>query len=208
MEKNRKADKEVKNTLNVIEKNSQIIAKNTKCTNKKLEAMESDITAIKKSSTSKFNIIMPIIALLVSLSGVTFAGSFNMSKSKTESEVKFINDKSESESKLESEYKIYLYPEYSTFNIGAKINMIASLNFETDAVIITAHLASGRDDIVSLERKSATEWQKKVEFTETGVHKIVVSATTPSGQVIENSIEVKVTPVSIDIDSIIHYFGL
>jgi hypothetical protein len=89
-----------------------------------------------------------------------------------------------------------------------KIDMTASLNFETDAVIITAYLASGGENTVSLERKNATEWQKKVEFTETGVHEIVVTATAPNGKVIENSIEVEVTPVSIDMDRINQYLGL
>lgn len=119
-----------------------------------------------------------------------------------DSEVKIVDDKPE------SEYKIYLYPEYSTFYIGMQIDMTASVNFETDAVIITAYLASGREDTVSLERKNTTEWQKKVEFTETGVHEIVVTATAPNGEVIENSIEVKVIPVGIDMDYINHYFNL
>ena len=60
---------------------------------------------------------------------------------------------------------------------------------------------------IQLERKNATEWQKNVEFTETGVHEIVVTATAPSGEVIENSIEVEVTPVSIDMDSINQFFN-
>ena len=119
-----------------------------------------------------------------------------------DSKVKIVDDKSE------SEYKIYLYPEYSTFYIGMQIDMTASVNFETDAVIITAYLASGREDTVSLERKNTTEWQKKVEFTETGVHEIVVTAIAPNGEVIENSIEVKVIPVGIDMDYINHYFNL
>lgn len=104
------------------------------------------------------------------------------------------------ESVQEPEYKIYLYPEYSTFDITTKVDMTAFLNFETDAVSITAYLASGREDTVPLERESTTEWKKKVEFTETGVHEVVVTATAPDGEVIENSIEVEVTPVNIDMD--------
>ena len=46
--------------------------------------------------------------------------------------------------------------------------MIASLNFEANAVSITAHLASGKEATVPLERKNTTEWQKKVEFEEIG----------------------------------------
>ena len=207
MGRNRKADREFKSTLDVIKESSQTIAKNTEHTNEKLDAMKSDIGEIKKSSTSKLPVIIAIITLLVAISGVSVVGILDRWKSKTESEVKIVDDKSESEPESEPEYKIYLYPEYSTFNIGMQIDMTASLNFETDAVIITAHLASSGEDTVSLERKNATEWQKNVEFTETGVHEIVVTATAPSGEVIENSIEVEVTPVSIDMDSINQFFN-
>lgn len=34
---------------------------------------------------------------------------------------------------------------------------------------------------------------KKVVFTETGIHEIIVTAIAPNGKVIENSIKVKVT---------------
>lgn len=194
-------NRKFKDTLDVIKESSQNIAINTEYTNEKLDAMKGDIGQIKKSSTSKLPVIIAIITLLVAISGVSIVGIWDRWKSKTESEVKAADGKSESEPESEPEYKIYLYPEYSTFNIGVEIDMTASLNFETDAVIITAHLASGEEDTVLLERKNATEWQKKVEFTETGVHEIVVTATAPNGEVIENSIEVKVTPVSIDMDS-------
>ena len=204
----RKADRELKSTLDEIKESSQIIAKNTEHTNEKLDAMRSDIGEIKKSSTSKLPVIIAFITLLVTVSGVKVVGVFDRWKTKTEPEVKTVDDKSESEPESQPEYKIYLYSEYSTFNIGKKIDMTASLNFETDAVIITAHLASGGENTVSLERKNATEWQKKVEFTETGVHEIVVTATAPNGEVIENSIEVEVTPVSIDMDRINQYLGL
>jgi hypothetical protein len=208
MGRNRKADREFKSTLDVIKESSQIIAKNTEHTNEKLDVMRSDIGEIKKSSTSKLPVIIAIISLLVTVSGVSVVGVSDRWKSKMEPEVKTVDDKSESELESQPEYKIYLYPEYSTFNIGMKIDMTASLNFETDAVIITAYLASGGENTVSLERKNATEWQKKVEFTETGVHEIVVTATAPNGKVIENSIEVEVTPVSIDMDRINQYLGL
>lgn len=208
MGRNRKADREIKSTLDVIKESCRTIANNTEHTNEKLDVMKSDIGEIKKSSTSKLPVMIAIISLLVAVSGVSVIGVFDRWKSKTESEVKTVNDKSESEPESQPEYKIYLYSEYSTFNIGMKIDMTASLNFETDAVIITAHLASGEENTVSLERKNETEWQKKVEFTETGVHEIVVTAIAPSGEVIENSIEVEVTPVSINMDRITQYFGL
>ena len=106
----------------------------------------------------------------------------------------------------ESEYKIYLYPEYNKFSKGMKIDMMASLNFETDAVNITAHLASGGEDTVPLERKNKKEWQKKVEFTEVGIHEIIVSAVAPNGEVIKNCVEVKVTFNCIDMESITQFF--
>lgn len=202
MARNRKADRRFRSALDIIKENSQTIAENARHTNEKLDVMKSDIGEIKTSSTSKLPIIIAIITLLVAVSGVSVIGIWDRWKAKMDSEVKIVDDKPE------SEYKIYLYPEYSTFYIGMQIDMTASVNFETDAVIITAYLASGREDTVSLERKNTTEWQKKVEFTETGVHEIVVTATAPNGEVIENSIEVKVIPVGMDMDYINHYFNL
>lgn len=203
MGRNRKTDRELKSTLDVVKESAQTIAKNTEQTNEKLDDMKSDIGKITESSTSKLPVIIAIITLLVAFSGISVIGVYDRWKSKTQSEVGNANDESEAE----PEYKIYLYAEYSTFNKGMKIDMTASLNFETDAVSITAHLASGGEDTVPLERKNETEWQKKVEFTELGIHEIVVSATAPNGKVIENSIEVEVTPVSIDMESINQLFN-
>lgn len=205
MGRNRRTDRELKNTLGAIKENSRTIAENTTHTNEKLDNIKSDIGTIKKSSTSKLPVIIAIITLLVTFSGVSVVGIMDRLKSKTESEAE--TDVNGSESEPESEYKIYLYPEYSTFEITTKVDMTASLNFEADSVSITAHLASGGEDTVLLERKNATEWQKKVEFTETGVHEVVVSATAPNGEVIENSIEVEVIPASMDIDMINQFFG-
>lgn len=87
--------------------------------------------------------IISIIVLLVAVSGVSVIGIWDRWKAKMDSEVKIVDDKSE------SQYKIYLYSEYSTFYIGMQIDMTASVNFETDAVIVTAYLASGREDTVS-----------------------------------------------------------
>lgn len=202
MGKNRKTNREFKSTLDAVKESSRIIAKNTAQTNEKLADMKSDIGKITESSTSKLPVIIAIIAVLVTFSGVSVMGIYDKWKSKTQSDVETLNDESEEESK----YKIYLYSEYSTFNKGMKIEMTASLNFEADAVNITAHLASGGEGTVSLARKNETEWQKKVEFTEVGIHEIVVSATAPNGEVVENSIEVEVTPVSIDMESMNQLF--
>ncbi|MBD5532817.1 MAG: hypothetical protein HDQ98_11600 [Lachnospiraceae bacterium] len=194
MGRNRKAGREHKSALGVIEKNSQTIAENTEHINEKLDDIKSDVGKIQESTASKLPVIIAVITLLVTISGVSVAGIWNGWNSKTGSEAETV------ESESEPEYKIYLYSEYSKFNIDMEVDMTASLNFEADAVSITAHLASGGEDTVQLDRKNATEWQKKVEFTETGIHEVVVTATAPNGEVIENSIEVEVTPVSIDMD--------
>lgn len=215
MRKSRKTDREVKNTLDVIKENSKTIAENsqtvvmnTERTNEKLDDMKSDMAEIRKNSASKVGTIIAIITLVVTISGVSVAGLIDRWRAKTEAGA----ETAIAESEPEPEYAIYLYPEYSTFSIGAEIDMTASLNFETDAVSITAHLASGEEDTLELYRKNTTEWQKKVVFTETGVHEIIATATAPNGEVIESSIEVEVTPISIDMDidmdTINQLFGL
>ncbi|MBD5521263.1 MAG: hypothetical protein HDR03_08605 [Lachnospiraceae bacterium] len=236
MGRDRRVDREFKNTMDVIKDNSKIIAENSQTiventgrTNEKLDDMRSDIDAIKgsgqmiaentghideklddvksdvakirESTTSKLPIIVAIIGVIVAVVGVIASISdisiVDIISGKKTADV---TSESVSETEPEPEYTIYLYPEYSKFNIGVKIDMTASLNFETDAVSITAHLASGKEDTVELSRKNETEWQKKVVFDEVGVHEIVVAATAPNGEVIENSIEVEVTPISIDMD--------
>lgn len=92
----------------------------------------------------------------------------------------------------ESEYEIYLYPEYSTIVIGTNVEMTATLNFKTDSVNITAYFESGGNETVSLIEKNATEWKNTVKFDKLGIHKIVITATAPNGKIIENSIEVEV----------------
>ena len=75
--------------------------------------------------------------------------------------------------------------------------MTATLNFETDEVTITAYLASGKVDALTMDRKNSTEWGKKVIFNETGIHKIVATATAPNGCVIEGTTEIEVIPVNL-----------
>lgn len=95
------------------------------------------------------------------------------------------------------ECKIFLYSEYSKITIYGENNMTATLNFETDEVTITAYLASGKVDALTMDRKNSTEWGKKVIFNETGIHKIVATATAPNGCVIEGTTEIEVIPVNL-----------
>ena len=227
MGKNRKHDRKVKNTLEELNVIGKTIAENTGRTNDKLDDMKSDIDAIKGSSekieenterineklddvknntASKVGTIIAIIGVLATISGISIADIIADRKNADAASESVFEDESESESEPETEsepepeYTIYLYPEYSKFNIGFEVDMTASLNFDADSVSITAHLASGGEDTLELNRKNAKEWQKKVEFDEAGVHEIVVSATAPNGEVIENSVEVEVTPISINTD--------
>ena len=225
MGKNRKNDRKTQNTLEEFKEIGQAIVANTERTNEKLDDVKSGIDAIKgsgekieenterineklddvrKSSTSKVGTIIAIIGVLATISGISIADIIADRKNVDAASESVFEDESGSESEPETEsepeYTIYLYPEYSKFNVGFKVDMTASLNFEADSVSITAHLASGGEDTLELNRKSAKEWQKKVEFDEVGVHEIVVSATAPNGEVIENSVEVEVTPISINAD--------
>lgn len=197
MARKRRTDREYKNIANAIKELLQIIVEIMVQINEKLDNIGDNTGSIKKSSASKLPVILTALSLLVPICSLV-VDNIDKLKPKAESET----GTGVHQSGQEPEYKIYLYSEYSTFDITTKIDMTASLNFEADAVSITAHLASGREDTVFLERKNAMEWQKKVEFTETGVHKIVVTATAPNGEVIENSIEVEVTPINIDMDII------
>lgn len=46
----------------------------------------------------------------------------------------------------------------------------------------------------------------KVIFNETGVHEVVATAITPNGDVVENSIQIEVIPVSLGNISFDHLF--
>lgn len=194
----------MKDDISAVRESSQTVAANTERTNEKLEDMGSDVSEIKKSTTSKLSIIIAVITLLVAVSGISVVGVIDRLKAKQESDFETVTNMSESEPEPEVEpepvYEIYLYPEYSTFDVGVEVDMTATLNFEADAVSIIAHLASGKEDTLELFRKNTTEWQKKVVFNETGIHEIVVTAIAPNGEVVENSVEVEVTPISIDMD--------
>lgn len=73
-----------------------------------------------------------------------------------------------------------------------------TLNFETESVIITAYLASGKSDTLQMNKKSSSEWYKRVYFNETGKHTIIATATTSDGNIIENSISIEVIPITLD----------
>lgn len=213
----RKQDREFKETFNEIKESSRATAENTKQMSENLADIKGDTEKISKSKISFYSLVVAVIALLVAISGLSVAGIYDRWKSGAESKPV---SKAEAEAKAEPEtrseeepiakepeYEIYLYPEYSTIDVGTNVEMTATLNFETDAVDITAYLASGKKESLPLKQKNATEWKKEVYFNQLGVHEIVVTATAPNGEVIKNSIEVEVVPISIDMEAASQLFN-
>lgn len=153
----------------------------------KLDNIQRDTQEINKISKSKVPMIIAIIGLVFTISGVSVIWLIG------------IFQKPEP-------YSVTLFSEYSIITIYQETNMIATLNFEAESVSITAHLASGKSDTLSMSKKNSTEWEEKVIFNETGVHKVVATAITPDGDVVENSIQIEVIPVSLGNISFDHLF--
>lgn len=127
----------------------------------------------------------------------SYTESESSSKNDITSEANTQSDAASSSSSLPfTDYKIFLYSEYSKIIIYGENNMTATLNFDADKVIITAYLASGKVDSLTMNRKNSTEWCKKVEFNETGIHKIVATAVAPDGRTIEGTTEIEVIPIN------------
>ncbi len=127
----------------------------------------------------------------------SYTKSDSSSKNDITSEANTQSDAASSSSSLPfTDYKIFLYSEYSKIIIYGENNMTATLNFDADKVIITAYLASDKVDSLTMNRKNSTEWGKKVEFNETGIHKIVATAVAPDGRTIEGTTEIEVIPIN------------
>lgn len=206
--------------LDKLTESSRATAENTAQTNEQLRAIKSDTEKSSKSKLPLYSLIVAVITLVVAISGYSVKSIIDgknlnsgaeptaetVAEPKTEVAAETepeTETKAETEQEIaaeESAHTIYLYSEYNPVELYVETEITATLNFETDAVAITAYLASGEESTLPLERKNATEWQKKVQFTETGVHKVVVTAETSDGETIENSIEVEVIPLNIDID--------
>lgn len=199
MGRNRKQNKELQSTLNNISESSRTVAENTGQINEKLDDIKSVTEKGSKSKIPLISLIVAIITLLVAVGGLSVVDVYDRLKSGAEVEE---TDMEAGFAAKEPEYEIYLYSEYSKVNVGVETEMTATLNFEADEVTITAFFESGGKETMQLNRKSTMEWQKKVYFDKLGVHEIVVTATAPNGEVVENSIEIEVIPISIDMDMI------
>lgn len=206
--------------LDKLTETSRATAESTALTNEQLRAIKGDTEKSSKSKIPLYSLIVAVITLVVAISGYSVKSIIDgknlnsgaeptaetVAEPKTEVAAETepeTETKAETEQEIaaeESAHTIYLYSEYNPVELYVETEITATLNFEADAVAITAYLASGEESTLPLERKNATEWQKKVQFTETGVHKVVVTAETSDGETIENSIEVEVIPLNIDID--------
>jgi hypothetical protein len=199
MGRNRKQNKELQNALNNINESSRTVAENTGQISEKLDDIKNVTEKSSKSKIPLISLIVAIITLLVAVGGLSVVDVYHRLKSVAE--VEEADMEAESAVK-EPEYEIYLYSEYSKVKVGVETEMTATLNFEADEVTITAFFESGGKETMQLNRKSTMEWQKKVYFDKLGVHEIIVTATAPNGEIAENSIEIEVIPISIDVDMI------
>lgn len=181
MPKNRNQNKEIVKTLHKIYDNSDAIAQHTQFTNEKLDAIKNDTERIKKGRISKIALVIAIITAVATVSGVT---------------IKDIVQKSHKDT---PQYAIYLYSEKGKVTLNQSTDITATLNFDTDSVSITAHLASGTNDTLKMDQKSATEWQKRVRFVETGIHEVIATALDPDGNLVQTSIKVEVIPGETDL---------
>ena len=163
-----------------VKENSRIVVESMIHTNKKLDDIRNDTDKIKINSASRYSTIIGIIQIFIAIISML--------------NLKIINIEPE-DVLFNSEYQICCP---RTVEIGEITDINVFSNFETDAISITAYLASGNVNTLELSRASAMEWKKKVIFDEVGVHEIIVVATGPNGERVESSIEVEVTPVSAD----------
>lgn len=175
MGKRRKRNPDTANAMSRIDKNIEIIAKNTDETNR-------NTAELAKNSKSKLPIIISFIALIVTISGVSVWGIIEKLAEKA------------------PQYELYLSSEYTKLNVKAETDIIATLNFNASSISITAYLNSIKNgDTLEMIQENGTKWHKKVTFTETGIYRVVATAIAPNGDIVEESIEIEVIPTEGDI---------
>lgn len=186
MSNRRKQNRQTNTAINEMNESLKSIAQNAEQTSKNTGEIKSATNTLSDPKTSKFTIITTIIAIIIAFLTLIVA-IITLKKSPS-------NESAVSKpAPTEEAYTIYLYPEYSKLRVGFKTDITATLNFDTDSVSITAYHNSVKNgDTVIMKQKNSTEWQKKVEFTETGVFEVIATATAPDGTIVEGSVEVEV----------------
>lgn len=194
MRKNRKQNLYTNNAIQEINENIKVIAENTEQTNSTVSDIKNNTDELVHSNNSRFFKTSQIIAIAAGITtiivGIITVTAMFIPKGHAQTE-SFSNE-SATNTTVEP-YEIYLYPEYTSFSVGFHNDITATLNFDTESVIITAYLNSVKNgDTVIMKQKNATEWQTKVEFTEPGIFEVIATATAPNGTTVEGSVEVEV----------------
>ncbi len=205
MARRKKQNKEIVHTLINISSNTnktnkilQDIKEEGEQTNDQVQNIIYSQNEIIKILKSPVTIILSVVAIAVTVWGTLYS-------------VHNSNDNSASTPApdnpeiAEQTYELYLYSEYSKITIYGETNITATLNFDTDYVTVTAHLASGKTDTLSMNRKNSEEWELKVIFNEPGTHEIVAETKTPDGDILNKSIKVEVIPMNINLDQLFNF---
>ncbi len=170
MSKRKKRNSDATNAMSRIDKNIEAIAQNSDETNR-------NTAELVKSSKSKLTIIISIIALVVTISGVSIWGII------------------EKLSEKPPQYELYLSSEYTMLKVNAETDIVATVNFNASSVSITAYLDSIKNgDTLEMIQENGTKWHKRVIFEETGIYRVVATAIAPNGDSVEESIEIEVIP--------------
>jgi hypothetical protein len=163
---------------NKIDENLQAIAESAEQANKKID----ELVKGSKSNLAKIATIITLIAAIFTIGGVTVKGIIQRVF------------------KERQQYQIYLSSEYYKLKVGAENTLTAALNFDADSVRVVSYVNSVQSgDTINLKQKNPKEWQNRVTFQEAGRHEVVVTATTPDGDVVEDKIHIEVSPADIDI---------
>lgn len=170
MIKRRKRNSDTANAMSRIDKNIEAIAKNSDETNR-------NTAELVKNSKSKLPIIISIITLIVTISGVSIWGIIEKLTEKP------------------PQYELYLSSEYTKLKVKAETDIVATMNFNASSISITAYLDSIKNgDTLEMIQENSNKWHKKVIFEETGIYKVVATAIAPNGDTVEESIEIEVIP--------------
>lgn len=176
MSKRRKKNVETTNTMSRMDENIESIAHNSAETN-------NNVAELVKNSKSKLPIIIAIITLFFTISGVSVYGIIK----------DFVPN-------LKPQYELYLSSEYYTLEVNSNTDILATVNFDARSISIAGYLDSTRDgQILDMKQNSQYEWHRKVSFEHTGVYRVVATATAPDGEIIEGYVEIEVIPAGSNI---------
>lgn len=165
----------------------------------------------KPKSSGKSKIILSVLLAFCTISGITGVTVWNYIKSKSQDNdiASNVNDvyieslQSETtaaETITNIEYEVYLNPDYNRTSVNIPLDISVETNFNASSVSLTAELASGNTDVLNMNKTGENTWGLKVQFYESGVHKIFASAVI--GDEIIESLPVSITVDELSIENI------